>query len=203
MKRGEVGSPISLAVLRALADGPSSAASLHERISSKRASLQTAIHTLYGQGHILKAEHGRYTLSDSGRAVIGLPPIGVEARPVPVKSLPIKDTSLKKLLAEGEKFPGRTPLPLYRNECADGPRPCPLVRCRYHLFLEVLPTGTIVFNHPGVEPWELKHSCALDVADDGTQTLEDIASALGVTRESIRLIEIRAKAIVAEGTAEC
>ncbi len=203
MKRGEVGSPISLAVLRALADGPSSAAALHGRILSKRASLQTSIHTLYGQGHILKAGHGRYALSDSGRALIGLPPLGLESKPAPVKSIPIKDTSLKKLYAEGEKHPGRTALPLYRDECVDGPRPCPLVRCRYHLYLEVLPTGTIVFNHPGVEPWEMKHSCALDLADTGEQTLEYVASALGVTREAIRLIEVRAKAIVAKGTAEC
>jgi hypothetical protein len=80
--------------------------------------------------------------------------------------------------------------PRTRGECADGPRPCPFVACRHHLYLDVSPTtGTIKLNFPEREVWELTETCALDIADAGAQPLERASALLNVTRERIRQIE--------------
>jgi len=82
--------------------------------------------------------------------------------------------------------------PRTRAECLDGPRPCPWVRCRYHLFGEVLPRKYRVnkaFAHlsdPSEMPPDL--SCALDVADRGGLTLQETGNIFGLTRERIRQI---------------
>ena len=58
--------------------------------------------------------------------------------------------------------------PRTRAECADAPRPCPWVACKHHLYLDINPrTGSIKINFPDLEPWELPHTCALDVAEQG------------------------------------
>lgn len=79
--------------------------------------------------------------------------------------------------------------PKTRGDCKDGPRPCPWVSCRYHLYLDVNEsTGSIKLNQPHLEPDELEHSCALDIADAGGTTLKGIGDLLGVTRERARQI---------------
>jgi Sigma-70, region 4 len=86
-------------------------------------------------------------------------------------------------------------LPKTRAECAEGPRPCPHVSCRHHLYLDVSPrTGAIKLNFPDLEVWEMATSCALDVADTGAATLEDVGSILNLTRERIRQLELKALA---------
>lgn len=83
--------------------------------------------------------------------------------------------------------------PKTRAECVDGPRPCPHVSCRHHLFLDVsAKTGAIKLNFPDLEVWELAISCALDVADGGAVTLEDAGAILNLTRERIRQLELKA-----------
>ena len=85
--------------------------------------------------------------------------------------------------------------PRQREDCANGPRPCPLVSCRHHLYLDVNPqTGTIKLNFPELEVWELVHSCALDIADQGGTAIERVGELLNVTRERIRQIETQALA---------
>lgn len=80
--------------------------------------------------------------------------------------------------------------PKVRSECENGIRPCPFVSCQFHLYLTVnKATGLIRINHPGKEPEELEHSCALDEADQGEHTLEQIAEYMGLTRERVRQIE--------------
>lgn len=77
----------------------------------------------------------------------------------------------------------------------DGPRPCPHVACRHHLYLDVSPkTGAIKLNFPDLEVWELEVSCALDVADMGGITLEDVGVIMNLTRERIRQLELKALA---------
>lgn len=57
--------------------------------------------------------------------------------------------------------------PTRRSECRGGQRPCPWVSCRYHLYLDVdQDNGAIKFNHPDKEPWELEHSCAMDIIEE-------------------------------------
>lgn len=83
--------------------------------------------------------------------------------------------------------------PLTRSECANGPRPCPFVSCRHHLYLDVAPrTGSIKLNFPDLEVWELAETCTLDVAERGGVTVESLGDLLNVTRERVRQLEIRA-----------
>jgi hypothetical protein len=80
-----------------------------------------------------------------------------------------------------------------RAECLKMKRPCLFVSCKYHLFLDVNPeTKSIKFNFPGKEVWELKETCALDVADKGGVTLEEVGAIMNLTRERIRQVEMRA-----------
>jgi len=50
--------------------------------------------------------------------------------------------------------------------------------------------GQIKRTFPGLEPWEMQETCALDVADDGGHTLDEVAELVGLTRERVRQIEI-------------
>ena len=82
--------------------------------------------------------------------------------------------------------------PRTRAECVGAERPCPWVSCRHHLYLDINPqTGSIKINFPDLEPWELTHSCALDVAERGMITLEECGEILNVTRERVRQLETR------------
>jgi Sigma-70, region 4 len=84
-------------------------------------------------------------------------------------------------------------LPATRGDCVDGPRPCPYVSCRHHLYLEVKPTtGAVVFVRPDVDVDELERlpdTCSLDVADRGGVTLEELGRQLNVTRERARQLQ--------------
>ena len=81
------------------------------------------------------------------------------------------------------------PRPQTRGDCREGPRPCLWVGCRYNLYLEVNRSGSIVVHDPDREPWELAESCALDVAERGGTSLEQIGRLFGLTRERVRQIE--------------
>ena len=82
--------------------------------------------------------------------------------------------------------------PQSRADCKNMHRPCPFVSCRYHLYLEVNEdTGSIKLNFPDMELTEMPETCALDVADRGGVTLEEIGEILNLTRERIRQVESR------------
>jgi Sigma-70, region 4 len=82
--------------------------------------------------------------------------------------------------------------PTSRAECREDIRPCPWVACKHHLYLDINPeTGSIKINFPDLEPWELKHTCALDVAERGGITLEEVGEIMNLTRERIRQVEVR------------
>ena len=82
--------------------------------------------------------------------------------------------------------------PTTRAECKEEMRPCPWVACKHHLYLDINPeTGSIKINFPDLEPWELKHTCALDVAERGGITLEEVGEIMNLTRERIRQVEVR------------
>ncbi len=82
--------------------------------------------------------------------------------------------------------------PRSRADCASGPRPCMFISCKHHLYLDVNPaTGSIKLNFPDKEVWELAETCALDVADRGGITLEEVGSIMNLTRERIRQVETR------------
>jgi len=82
--------------------------------------------------------------------------------------------------------------PRERVECATGPRPCMFISCKHHLYLDVNPaTGSIKLNFPDKEVWEMNETCALDVADRGGITLEEVGAIMNLTRERIRQVETR------------
>lgn len=81
--------------------------------------------------------------------------------------------------------------PRDRGQCATGARPCPWVSCKFHLYLDVNPeTGSIKLNFPDLEVWEMPETCALDVAERGGITLEEVGEILNLTRERIRQVEV-------------
>jgi hypothetical protein len=77
-------------------------------------------------------------------------------------------------------------------------RPCPWVGCQHNLYLDVnKSTGSVTLNHPELAgPEEMKHSCVLDLTDEGSYSLDDTGRLLNVTRERIRQIENRALMLV-------
>lgn len=71
-------------------------------------------------------------------------------------------------------------------------RPCVHVGCKHNLYLDVSPrSGAIKLNFPHLEPWEMQESCALDVADRGGSTLEEVGLFTALTRERIRQLETK------------
>jgi hypothetical protein len=87
--------------------------------------------------------------------------------------------------------------PKCRKDCELTARPCPWVGCRYHLAIDVDPgTGAIKVNFPDVELEDMPETCALDIAEDGGCTLEEVARAMNITRERVRQIEQRAVAVL-------
>lgn len=81
--------------------------------------------------------------------------------------------------------------PVNRSECRQAERPCLFVSCRYHLYLDVNPnTGSIKINFPDKNIWELEETCALDVAERGGVTLEEVGDIMNLTRERIRQVEV-------------
>jgi hypothetical protein len=85
--------------------------------------------------------------------------------------------------------------PSARGACAEVPRPCPYISCKYHLYIDVSArTGAIKLNFPDIDVWEMNESCALDVADRGGTTLEDVGAIMNLTRERIRQLEVKALA---------
>ncbi|MFH1218296.1 MAG: hypothetical protein V1679_00445 [Candidatus Peregrinibacteria bacterium] len=77
--------------------------------------------------------------------------------------------------------------------------PCPFVSCKYHLLVDVDPErGSLKINWPHVleEDMDLRKmpaTCALDVAERGGVTLEDVGIIMNLTRERIRQVEFDAK----------
>ena len=115
----------------------------------------------------------------------------VRARTISVKRMTKRELEIGRLLyPETDYWKPRT-----RAECADGPRPCPFVSCKHHLFIDVSNrTGAIKLNFPDLEVWDMPESCALDVADRGGTTLEDVGAIMNLTRERIRQVEVKALA---------
>jgi hypothetical protein len=112
----------------------------------------------------------------------------VRARTISVKRMTKRELELGRMLypeVDVEK-------PRFRAECVGGERPCPFVSCKHHLYLDVSArTGAIKLNFPDLEVWEMTETCALDVADRGGTTLEEVGAIMNLTRERIRQVEVK------------
>ncbi len=129
------------------------------------------------------------TSSSSSKRSSDPKPIVRRAR---AKTIAMKRLTKEELRIGALLYPERSYWrPATRAECANVARPCPYVSCKYHLYIDVNPrTGSIKINFPDKEVWELEHSCALDVAEQGGITLEDVGEILNLTRERIRQVEV-------------
>jgi hypothetical protein len=115
----------------------------------------------------------------------------VRARTISVKRMTKRELEIGRMLYPETDYPK----PSTRAECAEGLRPCPYVSCKHHLFLDVSArTGAIKLNFPDLEVWDMNETCALDVADRGGTTLEDVGAIMNLTRERIRQVEVKALA---------
>jgi len=79
--------------------------------------------------------------------------------------------------------------PRTRGDCSRVPRPCPFVSCIYNLYLDITQKGSLKLNFPKMKPEEMPISCALDVAEYGGCTLQEVGDALNICRERVRQIE--------------
>lgn len=176
------------------------------------------VHGWIGRGNFLRDRHDLCEVPlaeadvDDGAVAEALPTepetVPLEVPPTPRGSrrrIPPKKTVAVRRLTRFELQAGRDELkalgadapyarPKTRGDCVGGPRPCPFVACSMNLYLDVSETGSIVLNFPHLEPGQMpaKHSCALDLADRGGMTLEEIAVVTNLTRERIRQVELRA-----------
>jgi hypothetical protein len=119
----------------------------------------------------------------------------VRARTISVKRMTKRELELGRLL-----YPDLDGLerPDARADCVSGARPCPYVSCKHHLYLDVSArTGAIKLNFPDLEVWEMTETCALDVADRGGTTLEEVGAIMNLTRERIRQVEVKGLAKLA------
>ena len=101
----------------------------------------------------------------------------------------LKREQRRQLILEDTNEDSET-LPVWRpktyGDCQKLPRPCPFVGCRYHLYLD---SSKGSLHTLAGEPDQIPQTCALDVANEGAKTLEEVGALLGVTRERIRQIE--------------
>ncbi len=105
---------------------------------------------------------------------------------------PKRLTRDEKRLAMSLVYPEDIERPKSRADCQSMQRPCPFVSCEHHLYLDVNPqSGAIKLNFPHLEVWQMAETCALDVADRGGITLEEVGAILNLTRERIRQVEVR------------
>ena len=110
------------------------------------------------------------------------------------RSIAVKKLTREELRVGRLKYPPVEDVerPKTRGDCRDVMRPCPWVACKHHLYLDINPeTGSIKINFPNLEPWELQHTCSLDVAERGGIVLEEVGEILNLTRERIRQVEVR------------
>jgi hypothetical protein len=113
----------------------------------------------------------------------------VRARTISVKRMTKRELEMGRLLYPETDDIAR---PKLRVECSEGARPCPFVSCKHHLYLDVSArTGAIKLNFPDLEVWEMNETCALDVADRGGTTLEEVGAIMNLTRERIRQVEVK------------
>lgn len=119
----------------------------------------------------------------------------IRARTISVKRMTKRELELGRLLYPEMEDIER---PVVRADCGNGARPCPFVSCKHHLYLDVSArTGAIKLNFPDLEVWEMTETCALDIADRGGTTLEEVGAIMNLTRERIRQVEVKGLAKMA------
>jgi hypothetical protein len=113
----------------------------------------------------------------------------VRAHTISIKRMTKRELELGRILyPETDEYQR----PRTRAQCEGDARPCPFVSCKHHLYLDVSArTGAIKLNFPDLDVWDMAETCALDVADRGGATLEEVGAIMNLTRERIRQVEVK------------
>lgn len=85
-------------------------------------------------------------------------------------------------------YPEAVEHPRTRGECPEV-RPCPLIGCRHNLWCDVKANGRVTVRDRDLEPWDAEDSCALDLAELGGMTLDEVGAVMSITRERVRQLE--------------
>lgn len=119
----------------------------------------------------------------------------VRGKTLSVKRLSKRDLEAGRTQANADLEGLEFTRPKTRGDCLqeeNAERPCPFVSCKHHLYLDFsTKSGAIKTNFPHLEVWDLPESCALDVADRGSVTLEEVGVIMNLTRERIRQLETK------------
>ncbi len=108
------------------------------------------------------------------------------ARTIAPRHMTRRELARGRELYPVEEHPQR---PRTRAECLGGPRPCPWCSCRYHLAIDVGPKGSIRLALGHEDVLEMPETCALDVADRGAHTLDELVPILRVSRQMVANVE--------------
>lgn len=107
------------------------------------------------------------------------------------KSLPGRRLSKREQAVRSARLQVVIPdRPRTRADCVGGPRPCPWVSCRHHLYADVSDNGWLKLNFPHLDVDEMAETCALDVADKGGITLEALGAVFNISLEGARQVEL-------------
>lgn len=120
---------------------------------------------------------------------------GSDAKPRKRHIFKTAAVAVTRALLDSEEDVGGYPdveRPRTRGDCEDGPRPCPFVSCRHHAYLDVLANGMLSINFPNIDSLDEIQTCTLDLASEGSMSLEQVGEALGVSRERVHQLEAKA-----------
>jgi len=109
--------------------------------------------------------------------------LGQRAVSLGVKRAGVRRLQLLKLEPREEYWRPKT-----RGDCEQVVRPCPFVSCRWNLYLDVSPSGTLKINFPDRNVDQLRETCALGVARREGVTYQEVGSLMNLTRERARQI---------------
>lgn len=79
--------------------------------------------------------------------------------------------------------------------------PCPYVSCRHHLYGDVTELGSLRVYHPGVDVWDLQHTCSIDLAIAGPLSTCRIGDIVGLGERAVRYVVREALGHFLEGMA--
>ncbi|MGD0529946.1 MAG: sigma factor-like helix-turn-helix DNA-binding protein [Polyangiaceae bacterium] len=150
--------------------------------------------TLATEGALALSTEGATEIAPDGEPVTREQRRSRRKRAIRAKTISVKRMTKRELELGRMLYPDvdEVERPRVRNECAEAMRPCPFVSCKHHLYLDVSArTGAIKLNFPDLEVWEMTETCALDVADRGGTTLEEVGAIMNLTRERIRQVEVK------------
>lgn len=121
-------------------------------------------------------------------------------------TISVKRFSKRRLQQQAETTGDLEPMPRTWGECIERAlgtptHPCAYLRCKYNLLVDLHhATGAYKITHPSLAGGDYgdeyeqmpRHTCALNAAEQGGMTLEEVGEVINVTRERVRQIELKA-----------